>query len=385
MSDNVPLEIQEEIMKRLPVKSLIQFRSVCKAWKSLIDSIDFINHYSGQTQYLLARYKNTVDYKLKYGLFPDDHTFPHQRVSLNCHPLVNMLYCPKLIGFSHGLLCFYGDYQEGSDDTPFSATGRAVLWNPPIRKAVAIDVPNVSNELVYETFLGFGVCGETNDPKLVKISYIITRWLDRESIPDSIPWQVEVYTLSTGAWRHPYSSNLPRKSSHFEPYQVVIDGMLYWLATDGTIGVDGGYLSYNLIISFDITSEEFREVNLPHELAHLSINFLSLCKLRESLVVIELDIETRNLVFRVWMMEDIVPKSFTKLFSIDIPDNVSEVYLKGFRKTGEPIIDSEERYPEWTGSLAVYDPYSKSISSLGVDGSDILSFVYSYIETLLLL
>ncbi|KAF5803871.1 putative F-box associated domain, type 1 [Helianthus annuus] len=161
--------------------------------------------------------------------------------------------------------------------------------------------------------------------------------------------------------------------------------MLYWLATDGTIGVDGGYQSYNLIISLDITSEEFREVNLPHELAHLSIDLLSLCKLRESLVVIELDIETRNLVFRVWMMEDIVPKSFTKLFSIDIPDNVSEVYLKGFRKTGEPIIDSEERYPEWTGSLAVYDPYSKSISSLGVDGSDISSFEYSYIETLLLL
>ncbi|MFS8020053.1 hypothetical protein Hanom_Chr15g01411051 [Helianthus anomalus] len=145
--------------------------------------------------------------------------------------------------------------------------------------------------------------------------------------------------------------------------------MLYWLATDGTIGVDGGY----------------QQVNLPQELAHLSIDLLSLCKLRESLVVLELDVETKNLVFRVWMMEDIVPKSFTKLFSIDIPDNVSEVYLKGFRKTGEPIIDSEERYPEWTGSLAVYDPYSKSVSSLGDDGSDISSFEYSYIETLCLL
>ncbi|KAM0006485.1 putative F-box associated domain, type 1 [Helianthus debilis subsp. tardiflorus] len=160
--------------------------------------------------------------------------------------------------------------------------------------------------------------------------------------------------------------------------------MLYWLATDGTIGVDGGYQSYNLIISFDITSEEFREVNLPHELAHLFIDLLSLCKLRESLVVLELYVETKNLVFRVWMMEDIVPKSFTKLFSIDIPDNISEVYLKGFRKNSEPIIDSEERYPEWTGSLAVYDPYPISISSLGVVGSDISSFEYSYIETLLL-
>ncbi|KAJ0818201.1 putative F-box domain-containing protein [Helianthus annuus] len=45
MSDNVPFEIQEEIIKRLPVKSLIRFRSVSKSWKSLIDSSNFITHY----------------------------------------------------------------------------------------------------------------------------------------------------------------------------------------------------------------------------------------------------------------------------------------------------------------------------------------------------
>ncbi|MFS8020210.1 putative F-box domain-containing protein [Helianthus anomalus] len=48
MSDNIPFEIQVEIIKKLRVKSLIQFRSVSKAWKSLIDSSDFITHYNTQ-------------------------------------------------------------------------------------------------------------------------------------------------------------------------------------------------------------------------------------------------------------------------------------------------------------------------------------------------
>ncbi|KAF5803838.1 hypothetical protein HanRHA438_Chr06g0285171 [Helianthus annuus] len=84
-------------------------------------------------------------------------------------------------------------------------------------------------------------------------------------------------------------------------------------------------------------------------------------------------------------MTDVVPKLFTKLFTIDIPDNVSEVYVTGFRKTGEPIIDSLPRHPEWTGSLAVYEPCSNSINSLGIDGRDFSHYVYSYIESLLLL
>uniref|UniRef100_A0A251UKL9 Putative F-box domain-containing protein n=1 Tax=Helianthus annuus TaxID=4232 RepID=A0A251UKL9_HELAN len=325
MSNNIPFEIQAEIFKRLPVISLIQIRSVCKAWKFLIDSDDFIKNYSGQMQYLLAR----------------------------------------IIGCSHGLLCLYGGYQEGHDG-PLSGTCRAVLWNPSIRKAVAVAVPNVADMTIYETGFGFGVCRETNDPKIVKITHINMRG-HRESVT-CIPWQVEVFPLSTGAWRSPYTSNLPRNSIEFDyDNTVVIYGMLYWLATD-RITADGGFQSYNnLIISFDMTSEEFREVNLPDSLAHQSID------------------EANNLVFRVWTMTDVVPKLFTKLFTIDIPYNVSEVYVTGFRKTGEPIIDSLPRHPEWTGSLAVYEPCSNSINSLGIDGRDFSHYVYSYIESLLLL
>ncbi|GJW60406.1 ribonuclease H-like domain-containing protein, partial [Tanacetum coccineum] len=44
MSDNIPFDIQTEIIKRAPVKSVIRFRTVSKSWKSLIDSSEFQNH-----------------------------------------------------------------------------------------------------------------------------------------------------------------------------------------------------------------------------------------------------------------------------------------------------------------------------------------------------
>ncbi|KAF5804012.1 putative F-box domain-containing protein [Helianthus annuus] len=231
MSDYLPIEIQVEILKKIPVKSLIQCRSISKAWKPLIDSSDFIAHYSGQQQHLLT----------------------------------------------------------------------AVLWNISIRKVVAVNVPNVGDYGRYEAVLGFGVCGfgETNDPKIVKITPIV---MDCTS---SIPWQIDVFTLSTGAWRRPYSTNLPRKLQLFSV----------------RITMDGERRSINLIISFDLTSEEFKEINLPNALAHLQRLHLFMSKLRESLVLIEGYLSNDH-VFHVWMMEDGVPKLFTKMFTICTPGAV---------------------------------------------------------------
>ncbi|MFS8020300.1 hypothetical protein Hanom_Chr15g01413951 [Helianthus anomalus] len=133
----------------------------------------------------------------------------------------------------------------------------------------------------------------------------------------SIPRQVEVFTLlSTGDWRRPYRySNLPCKSIYFDGFQVVVDD---WLVTD--------------------------RVSMP--------------------------------VIYVWMMEDGVQKSFTKLYSVHV--SAPEASVRGFRKSGEPADDIR-------GRLVVYEPNSKHIQSLGIDGDVLSFFVYPYVESLLLL
>ncbi|XP_076949299.1 uncharacterized protein LOC143621898 [Bidens hawaiensis] len=279
LSKMLPFEIQEEIMKRLPVRSLIQFRLVSKAWKSLIDSSHFIACYSGQMQHLCVRYYvGSVGFP-EHVSIADDDSFPKHRVFLTLPLFVNLFKFYRIIGSSHGLLCLYGYFRRGHD---FSFLGKhmTVLWNISIRKAVVVVEPDVGDE-IYTTVIGFGVCRETIDPKIVKIKHIYP-WSHLES-GTCIPWQVEVFALSTGVWRSPYN-NPPRKSIEFVGLQVVVDGSLYWLATDAVRSY-GEFRSYNLIISFDITSERFREVKLSNSLAHHSIWNLSVSKLRESLVV----------------------------------------------------------------------------------------------------
>ncbi|GKF78821.1 putative F-box domain-containing protein, partial [Tanacetum coccineum] len=95
MSDNIPFEIQQEIMKRLPVKSLIQFRSISKPWKSLIDSSAFIHNYQHNQlhHHILKR-----DYfEQNYVFVADDDSFPHQKVSLLVPISAKRLYYPTLL------------------------------------------------------------------------------------------------------------------------------------------------------------------------------------------------------------------------------------------------------------------------------------------------
>ncbi|KAK9077309.1 hypothetical protein SSX86_005646 [Deinandra increscens subsp. villosa] len=362
MSDNLPFELQSEIIKRLPVEPLLRFRSVSKAWKSLIDSSDFTADYTGKVQHILVNYHHYLHNDHKYVSIVDDHTFPQHRVSPTPPELVNMLKSSSIIGSSHGLLCLSGYFRDSSH---LPETEVAILWNVSVRKAVSVVLPHVKG---HPADLGFGVCSYTKDPKIVYIRHIIG-----EEDQETIGRQVEIFALSTGAWRSLHN-NLPRNSVEFFRLQVVIDGFLYWLATN-KITMD------NLIISFDITSEEFGEVNLPDTLAHdRSCGSLYISKLRKSLVVIERDRAVYDPIFIVWMMEDGDSKSFTKLFSIYTPD-VSILGVLEFRESGEPILKVSED-DSWY--LVVYEPYSKQIGNLGIEGEDLAFSVSSYTETLLL-
>ncbi|KAJ0549044.1 putative F-box domain-containing protein [Helianthus annuus] len=328
MSDNIPFALQEEIMKRLPTKSLLRFRTVSKAWKSLIDSSRFV-----------------VDYSV-------NHTHQH-------HLLVR--YSPPI-----------GEYGR-------SLIYTASIWNPSIRKTVAIDVSHVSHVLDPDSDIvfGFGVCPHTGDPKLVKVNFRKSK-RNLDSITFT-PWQVEVYTLSSQVWRSIPTINQPRNSVQLLWDQVVIDGLIYWLAIDGRTT---GFPGYNMIVSFDMTSEKFMEVSLPATLAHAHDRRVVISKLKESLVAVELVREAEKRVYSVWMMEDGVPNSFTKLFTINLPD-VSIQRVLGIRKNDEPIFAT--RPDDNAHDVFIHELHSEHISYTRISGHGTLYSAGSYMETLLLL
>ena len=112
MSEYIPFEIQQEIIKRVrDVKSLARFRSVSKSWKSLIDSSYFIASYDARHtdphRFLLFYKKAGGCCKQKYTCFVDDDndTSTQQQGFAPIAYTVMQLqhYNPEVIGCSRGL------------------------------------------------------------------------------------------------------------------------------------------------------------------------------------------------------------------------------------------------------------------------------------------
>ncbi|GJW89362.1 F-box domain containing protein [Tanacetum coccineum] len=119
MSDNIPLEIQMEIMQRLPVNSLLQFKTISKTWKSFINGRNFL---------------------VSYGV---SLTQPSR----------------FLVSFASRIVVFFS-YKF------------AALWNPSIRKSVGVVVPyDPSKACIKKIAFGFGFHPKTLDPTIIKISY----------------------------------------------------------------------------------------------------------------------------------------------------------------------------------------------------------------------
>ncbi|GKB71444.1 retrovirus-related pol polyprotein from transposon TNT 1-94, partial [Tanacetum coccineum] len=244
----------------------------------------------------------------------------------------------------------------------------AVLWNPSVHKAVRIPILQKPDGL---TFIGFGVCPNTSDPKLVRIDTI--------GYP-TVNWEVEVFMLSTRVWKS--VSNIPPafKTCHLTFCHRFVDGFIYWCAYDNIKLAPG--IRSNLIISFDLKSYEFGEVCLPDRLVHT--DGLVLSKVYESLGLFEYYNNDGGISFcDVWIMTEGVTKSFTKMLSIKAPNSWVSYRVLELRKNGEAIIE----YIDDTNSSAieVYEPSSGRISGVGINGSFDSFRVNSYMETLLLL
>ncbi|GKE05675.1 F-box domain containing protein [Tanacetum coccineum] len=234
-----------------------------------------------------------------------------------------------------------------------------VLWNPSIRKSVGIPVPNVFDSPNEYTRIGFGVCLDTNDPKLVKINVVET---------PSICWDVQVFTLSSRVWKTVFTG-APFKSCDLFWDHVFIDGIIYWWG--------GG----SFIISFEVKSEKFGEVCIPGELVH---NGLWVAKVNESLGLLEHIKESEMWVCGVWMKKDGVNKPFTKMYTIKVEGKQVFNRLLGFRNNGEVVMEmADDDFQE--SQIEVYEPSSGRINSVGISGERRTFCVSSYMETLLLL
>ncbi|KAJ9551183.1 hypothetical protein OSB04_015228 [Centaurea solstitialis] len=368
MSTQIPFDIQLLIIERLPIKSLLRFRSVCKPWKSFISSSQFIAGYTTHSQqHVIISYKNHLDDQfIKYvSVFDNDH----ETVALTAPPLVHGT---RVLDCSHGLVCMIDSFDQNYE------TQMAVIWNPAIKKSIAVAVPDAVDPLQqfwFGSVVGFGVCPATMDPKLLKITF--TKRVKKTQSISCIPFQAMVFTLSSRQWRCLSTNQLSRKSILFDDACQTVIGQFIYLG-----GYDCSVLDDELrplIMSFDLSTHEFAEVDIPSSLHY---QYLNLSRLRESLVL--LDIPTIH-ICHVWMMmDDGDSKAFTKLFTINRP-NTCVWKILGFSESGEPIIEWTRDKMCTTSGLAVYEPGLGDIKDLGIRGNQDSFYGSCYTESLLLL
>ncbi|XP_071718753.1 F-box protein At2g21930-like [Rutidosis leptorrhynchoides] len=371
MSDLVPFDIQTEIIKKLPIKSLIRLRSVSKPWKSLIDSPKSIHDNclrDNQPHHLLVRYVLRSVVKYVSFLDDDDDSIPQQKFCPTVPVILKRLHHASKVGSSHGIVCFYGFYKDID-----YGTDMVVLWNPTIRKSVGIVITKVLHRRIV---IGFGVCPNTSDPKLVKITH--NRSFGTETI-NCVFWEVEVFTLSVGAWRS-ISIVTPFKPVELFWSQVFINGVIYWLGYD-RIAVDSAN-THHRIISFDLKSEKFGEVFLSNSLVS-STGDLSVSKLMDSLVVIESYMKAGEPVCAVWKINHDVLKSCTKLYTVKADSAIINLVLE-FSKNGELVMEVLDFYGQCF--VEIYEPCSGQVKYLeGFNDKSTSYTVNSYTETLALL
>ncbi|GJT69699.1 probable LRR receptor-like serine/threonine-protein kinase isoform X2 [Tanacetum coccineum] len=371
MSDNIPVDIQRDIIKKVyDVKSLIRMRSVSKRWKSFIESSQFIKGYGArQTQppsRILTYEADLSSWNVKSICLVDDdtETLKVQEQEFVVSPLLPQCHMSLAVGSCDGLLCFYGLNETCVNNI-------LVIWNPFIRKSFGVAVVFKDNSV-----FGFGVCPVTRDPILVKLL-----------CPLHKPWHAEVFTLSSGVWNMIPSGNLHLPSQTIRlNNQVVIDRFIYWGAFD-SIPADNGEVTKNhMLVSFDLITNEFNVVDLPDTLTNEVISpgglvmGVSVSELRGSLVVYgPISVEGADCC-GVWVMER--DRSFTKLYTILA--RVSNIL--GFTKSGETIIEVRKEEGVTFTTLDFYDPCSKHIKALGIGISGVVGsfFMGSPRESLLL-
>ncbi|XP_059664283.1 F-box protein At3g07870-like [Cornus florida] len=224
---------------------------ITQPYYMLFSSTSYLNrtihlNSTNNTHLLLVRHctLNEEEEEEHYSLH-FDNPFGTYRMNLES-PTPVFEYYFRILGSCNGLVCL-------SDDL-YSYTNLNFLWNPTIRKWVELLEPRVTFESYgpHWLALGYGFDCRTNDYKLFRIVFP-----EYEGSSTS-RYEVELYALKEGSWRSISSPTRTRYHICYPSFvaQAFVNGAVHWIG--------GGFRDYpTLIFSFDMSTEEFHEIELP--------------------------------------------------------------------------------------------------------------------------
>ncbi|OIT24606.1 PREDICTED: F-box protein At3g07870-like [Nicotiana attenuata] len=323
LMDSLQNEIALDIVSRLPISSLIQFRFVCQTWNMLTHDSRLVDLHLTRALKINPCIIFKSYHPQKEQLFfvelsdhdDDEHTLREIQI-----PFSASMAKFRVVGSCKGLLCLSGvyDHQAVYIYNPFSTEHKKL--------------PHCNHELeVNEVVYGFGFHPATNDYKVIKIGYYphvyYATWSPVNTHDHDLPRsEVHVFCLGSNTWRN--LGELPYKLHHSPG--VLVSGRLHWV-TRFNWHLD------RLIVSFDLFNDTFQEVPRPDFNVNLFHCSYHLASLRGCLCACLLTSNGENL--EIWIMEEY---------------NKKESWVKEYNIGASPIVGqdlSPQSYDIWRTSL----------------------------------
>ncbi|KAK9285640.1 hypothetical protein L1049_024838 [Liquidambar formosana] len=231
----LPHHVVMDIFCKLPIKSLMYCRCVCKAWRDLVLDPCFA------TQHLTTRPPTTIltlqcDGERKRNIYMvEPEASDLDAITKVKIPNLGI----QIVGSCNGLLCLCAE--QNSHHCFY-------ILNPFTGECMTL--PKIKTDPKHTSVSGFGFSSKTNQYKVIRIS---CRW---EPGSSSTKAEAEIYTVgSGGSWREiGYAPDY----YFLGGYAIFLNGALYWI-------VDGGIGEHfrELVCAFDIGNEQFLKIPLP--------------------------------------------------------------------------------------------------------------------------
>nr|XP_023876291.1 F-box/kelch-repeat protein At3g23880-like [Quercus suber] len=330
-NNQLPEEIVAEILVRLPVKSLLRFRCVCKSWYRYIATPNFINnnllycndHNRGFFIHMPKTTGSMVSFSRPHGQIctvASHHTF--EAISELRIPFAFQSGYSHFVGSCNGILCF-SDYRSFEFKDVY-------LWNPSIRKFKRL--PDTCLTHLFNVSLGFGFDSQNNNYKVVRISQSTAKPMP--------PPEVEVYSLSSDSWKRVGLGISWRSNVVFHKFNCTltfpfVSGNLHWMIEM----IEGGGQERHftsMILSFDVNSEKFKELPLPDDGGSCITKCLTSFKEKLALIKFGYGVQPHSLLCSIWVMGD----SWNKLRVLPI-ENLTDFI--GFTNYGLLLVQKRPR------------------------------------------
>ncbi|KAL8510280.1 hypothetical protein ACS0TY_017184 [Phlomoides rotata] len=294
---NLPLEIIINILSRLPVRTIISCKCICKSWLNLVETDEFVkSHLSNSVPGLAIHEYGLKLESYKFYEFEDELDLEHHELHYNAVTNFGLPFDGRIHSSANGLL-FLRDLSVGN-------TGLYVC-NPITRDYIAIHCPREFDQTYsHLATYGFGVSKMSGIYKVVRIF--------QESV-DFPKLECHVYTLGTGSWRRVESSSPVGYDGR--SVGVFVNGNLHWMVFDQS--------NVPLISCFNLETDLFSTPFRPH--LRCERHSVGLFALEGCLCICD---NSSNYKIDIWLMKEYgVEKSWIKEFVISkVPDFVGKCY-----------------------------------------------------------